>query len=106
MPAAARTLDQQRELIAHYNGETANTVTDTAFYLAELSRRQTARDNSRILKAPGPCAFLHSSSFIAAFNQKVFQALKPGGVYFILDHGVRKLACRRAGEIEHQQARI
>lgn len=23
---------------------------------------------------------------IAAFNQKVFQALKPGGVYFILDH--------------------
>jgi len=37
--------------VARYNAEAANTVVGTAFYLDELSRRQTACDNSRILKA-------------------------------------------------------
>jgi len=38
-------------LVSRYNAAATNTVVGTAFYLDELSRRQSARENARMLKA-------------------------------------------------------
>lgn len=63
------------DLVNRYNAEATNTVVGTAFYLDELSRRQSARESSRMLKATQTMRTLTWAIFVLTIANVVMVAL-------------------------------